>query len=49
MVIIINNKRKMLENNSANQQKIIRFLHPCYHPKIIEDILKNVQKASTSV
>ena len=23
--------------------KIIRFLHPRYHPKIIGDILKNVQ------
>ena len=29
--------------------KIIRFLHPCYHPKIIGDILKNVQKISASV
>ena len=26
--------------------KIIPFLHPCYHPKIIGDILKNVQKRS---
>ena len=24
--------------------KIIRFLHPRYHPKKIGDILKNVQK-----
>ena len=24
--------------------KIIRFLHSCFHPKIKEDILKNVQK-----
>ena len=24
--------------------KIIRFIHPRYHSKIIEDILKNVQK-----
>ena len=24
--------------------KIIRFLHPCYHPKIVRHILKNVQK-----
>ena len=24
--------------------KIIRFLNPCYQPKIIGDILKNVQK-----
>ena len=30
--------------------KIIRFLHlPRYHPKIIRDILKNVQKTSTPV
>ena len=24
--------------------KIIRFLHPSYHPKIVGDILKNIQK-----
>ena len=24
--------------------KTIRFLHPSYHPKMIGDILKNVQK-----
>ena len=24
--------------------KIIHFLHPCYHPKVIEDIFKNVTK-----
>ena len=29
--------------------KIIQFLHPRYHPKILEDILKNVQKESVSV
>ena len=29
--------------------KIFRFLHLCYHPKIIQDILKNVQKLSTPV
>ena len=29
--------------------KIICFLHPRYHPKIIGDILKNTQKTSTSV
>ena len=28
--------------------KIICFLHPRYHPKIIGDILKNVQKLSAS-
>ena len=28
--------------------KIIRFLHPRYQPKIIEDIPKNVQKANGS-
>ena len=28
--------------------KIVPFFHPRYHPKIIEDILKNVQKISTS-
>ena len=29
--------------------EIIRFLHPRCHPKIIRDILKHVQKTSTSV
>ena len=29
--------------------KIIRFLHPGYHPKVIGDILKNVQKTNSSV
>ena len=29
--------------------KIIGFLHPRYHPKKLEDILKNLQKISTSV
>ena len=29
--------------------RIIRFLHSRYHTKIIEDILKKVQKASKSV
>ena len=29
--------------------KIIRFLHPRYHPKIAGDILKNVQKPDTYV
>ena len=24
--------------------KIIRFLHPSYHPKIVQDILKNTKK-----
>ena len=28
---------------------IIYILHPRYHPKVIEDILKKVQKASTPV
>ena len=28
---------------------MIRFLHPRYHPKIIGDIIKNVQKASALV
>ena len=28
---------------------IILFLHPRYHPKIIEDIMKNVQKTSALV
>ena len=28
--------------------KIIRFLHPHYHLKIIGDVLKNVQKRSAS-
>ena len=29
--------------------KIALILHPHYHPKIVEEILENVQKASTSV
>ena len=29
--------------------KIIHFLHPRYHPKIIGDTLKNVSKTSASV
>ena len=29
--------------------KIARFLHPCYDPKIIREILKNVQKKVLSV
>ena len=29
--------------------KIIRFLHPSYHQKMIEDIAGDVQKTSTSV
>ena len=29
--------------------KIIEFLHPRYLPKILGDILKNVQKASASI
>ena len=29
--------------------KIIRFLHSRDYPKIIEDVLKNVQKTSASI
>ena len=29
--------------------KIIHFLHPCCHPKLIWDILKNAQETSVSV
>ena len=29
--------------------EIIGFLHSCYHPKVIVDILKNVQKISAPV
>ena len=29
--------------------KIIPILHPCYHPKLIWDVLKNGQKTSVSV
>ena len=29
--------------------KIIPILHPCYHLKLIRDIVKNVQKTSVSV
>ena len=29
--------------------KIIRILHPCYNPKIIEDIPKYVRKTSASI
>ena len=29
--------------------KIISFLHPSYHPKIVEDVLKIIQKSIASV
>ena len=29
--------------------KIIQFLYSCYHPKLIRDILKNLQKTSLPV
>ena len=29
--------------------KIIRFLHPHYHSKTIDDILKIIQKTNTSI
>ena len=29
--------------------KVIRFIHPRYYPKMLGDILKNVQKTSASV
>ena len=40
------NKQKLRSTLRLNflYLKIIRFLHPRYHPKIKEDILKNVQK-----
>ena len=55
----ISNARLKLEKNkqklsntlrlNIHNLKIIRFFHPCYHPKIIGDIPKNVQKTSASV
>ena len=51
----INNTRLKLTKNKAKAKQlnflyleIIRFLHPRYLPKIIEDILNNVQKISAS-
>ena len=46
-----NGKKKLSNTQRLNfcYFKIIRFLHSRYQTKIIEDILKNVQKASKSV
>ena len=48
----INKKNKQKLSNTLRLNfpylKIIRFLHSRYHPKIVEDILKNVQKPSGS-
>ena len=53
--IFISNARLKLAKNQANAKqhlrlnfyylKIIHILHPCYHPKIIEHILKIKQKS----
>ena len=56
----ISNARLTFEKNQAKAKqhpefsnccylKIIRIIHPCYHPKIVEKILKDVQKTSTPV
>ena len=44
------NKQKLSNNLILNfgYLKIICFLHPHYHPEILGDIIKNVQKISTS-
>ena len=44
------NKQKLRNTMRLNflYLKIIRFLHPRYQTKIIEEILKNVQKTSES-
>ena len=44
------NKQKLRNTMRLNflYLKIIRFLHPRYQAKIIEEILKNVQKTSGS-
>ena len=49
-VSILLSKQKLSNNLSLNflYLKIIRFLHPRYQPKIIEDILKNAQKTTGS-
>ena len=53
LYFISNARLKFAKNQAKAKQhldaelcnlKIIRFLHPRYHPKIIGDILKNVQK-----
>ena len=48
----IGKKLKQKLNNTLRLNfdflKIIRFIHPRYHPKIIGEILKNVQKTSAS-
>ena len=43
-----NIKQKLSNTQRLNSRflKIIRFLHPRYHQKIIGDILKNIQKTS---
>ena len=45
------NKQKLSNTLRLNflYLKIFRLFHPCYHPKIIADTLKNVQKTSVFV
>ena len=43
------NQAKAKQHPEAKLRLKINFLHSRYHPKIIGDILKNVQKTSTSV
>ena len=49
----IGQKMKQMLSNTLRLNfcylKIIHILHARYHRKIIEDILKNVQKKSTSI
>ena len=51
--IEIGNKIKQKLKNTLRLNfsylKIIRFLHPFHHPKIVRDILKSLQKTSASV
>ena len=45
------NKQKLSNTPRLNfyYLKIIRFLHPCYQPKIMGDILKYVKRIRTTV
>ena len=52
ITFISDNKVKLAKNQEAKVElrlnfcylKIIHFLHPCYHPKLISDILKKCAK-----
>ena len=42
------NKQKLSNTLNFGYLKIICFLHPHYHPKVIGDNLKNVHKTNAS-